>query len=195
VESQRSPFDHRPSPNSPLTCEKMRWAPRGSNPHWADFKDAASRQLWPLPATMPTPAPPPAPPHATVDVISCHEPCHAAPDRWVRTCWTLHPAASWIAHESGQRFRDRDGSPGLAAVSSDQNGDLLALPVGARTVEEHEPVAERTVGEHPDLVSDTSWPSRLAKTSIASLARAACRPTVPSVREPTRGPPTETPAA
>ena len=36
-----------------------RW---GSNPHWADFKDAALRPLWPLPATMPTPAPPPAPP-------------------------------------------------------------------------------------------------------------------------------------
>jgi hypothetical protein len=34
----------------------------GSTPHWADFKGAASRLLWPLPATIPPQRPPPAPP-------------------------------------------------------------------------------------------------------------------------------------
>ena len=42
---------------------RSRGCPRwGSNPHWADFRDAASRPLWPLPATMSTLDPPPAPP-------------------------------------------------------------------------------------------------------------------------------------
>jgi hypothetical protein len=36
-----------------------RW---GSNPHWADFKDAALWLLWPLPATVSSPPSPLAPP-------------------------------------------------------------------------------------------------------------------------------------
>jgi hypothetical protein len=70
------------APSSGLGVKDRPSGPRsGSNPHWADFKGAARRGLWPLPATMPPPRPPPAPPAGKVDVISCHEPCHAATDR------------------------------------------------------------------------------------------------------------------
>jgi hypothetical protein len=62
-----------------------------------------------------------------VNGISCHEPCHAAPDRRGSSLLDAAPGASRTAHESGQRFRNGDGlGLGLAAVSSD-HGDLLAL--------------------------------------------------------------------
>ena len=72
--------EHSPVPEASRSTTQGGWAPWGSNPQPADQKDTGSRPLWPLPATMPSPRPPPAP-QTTVDVISCHEPCHAASDR------------------------------------------------------------------------------------------------------------------
>jgi integrase len=63
---------------NPQVSDGVAGAPGGGRTHTGRiFKAAGSRPLWPLPATRPPPRPPPAPPTHLVDVISCHEPCHA----------------------------------------------------------------------------------------------------------------------
>jgi Zinc carboxypeptidase len=52
----------------------------GTNPHWADFKGAASRLLCPYLRLCPRCVTHQPHQPTIVDVISCHEPCHASRD-------------------------------------------------------------------------------------------------------------------
>jgi hypothetical protein len=61
------------------TYPQVRWVgPWGSNPQPVDQKDAASRRLWPLPAT--TPRLRPHQPHRRTWLTSFHATNHATPD-------------------------------------------------------------------------------------------------------------------
>jgi hypothetical protein len=90
-----------------------------------EVRTQTSRFIRQIPVSCPRCMPHQPHQSTTVDVISCHEPCHAASDRCGSSLLVAAPAGSRIAHEFGQRFRDGDGlGPGLAVVRSDQNGDL-----------------------------------------------------------------------
>ncbi len=133
-------------------CPQFREVPPvGSNPHCADFKGAARRPLWSLPATMPHSVPHHPHQRATVDVISCHAPTNRRGSSLLDGCAHYrnhHLPSSGHCLPSTRPTRPSDGSEPVRGSS----GHPAASPASSMTA------AQRSLllGGNPMAVDETA---------------------------------------